>query len=141
MNDWIELLATPLSIAEANAFITDPAAGGICVFAGTTRAETADDGRELVALEYEAYTDMATKQLRDLATAARERWPVLKVAILHRTGRVAVGEPSVVIAVATPHRPEAFTACRFLIDELKKDVAIWKKEVWNQGAGTWVGPT
>ena len=138
MNDWIEITAKPLSIADAERFVVDGGAGGICVFSGNTRAETEKDGRELVALDYEAYASMAEKQLRELVGAARSRWPVIKVAVLHRTGRVAVGEPSVVIAVSTGHRKEAFEACRFIIDELKKDVTIWKKEVWKEGPGTWV---
>ena len=83
---------------------------------------------------------MALNQLQSLAAAARQRWPILKLALLHRIGRVPVGEPSVIIAVSTPHRADAFEACRFLIDELKKDVAIWKKEVWSDGTGTWVHP-
>jgi molybdopterin synthase catalytic subunit len=83
---------------------------------------------------------MAEQQLRDLARAARERFPIVKLAMLHRTGRVALAEASVLIAVSCPHRGEAFDACRFLIDALKKDVAIWKKEIWSDGSGTWVHP-
>jgi molybdopterin synthase catalytic subunit len=139
-DDDIRLTAQPLDVAAAVAFVSDGRAGGIDVFLGTTRAETSPDGRELVALDYEAYEQMATEQLRDLARRAREQWPVVKLALLHRTGRVAVGEPSVLIAVATPHRAESFEACRWLIDTLKKDVAIWKKEVWADGSGTWVHP-
>jgi len=139
-DDDIRLTAQPLDVAAAVAFVSDGRAGGIDVFLGTTRAETSPDGRELVALDYEAYEQMATEQLRDLARRAREQWPVVNLALLHRTGRVAVGEPSVLIAVATPHRAESFEACRWLIDTLKKDVAIWKKEVWADGSGTWVHP-
>ena len=139
-DDDIRLTAQPLDVAAAVAFVSDGRAGGIDVFLGTTRAETSPDGRELVALDYEAYEQMATEQLRDLARRAREQWPVVKLALLHRTGRVAVGQPSVLIAVATPHRAESFEACRWLIDTLKKDVAIWKKEVWADGSGTWVHP-
>ncbi|CAN5528953.1 molybdenum cofactor biosynthesis protein MoaE [soil metagenome] len=140
MTDWIELFTTPLSVADAERYVLDPAAGGTCIFSGNTRCETHADGRELLALDYEAYADMALKQLAEMAGQARERWPVIKLAILHRTGRVAVGEPSVVIAVSTGHRAQAFETCRFLIDELKSDVAIWKKEVWNAGASSWVNP-
>jgi molybdopterin synthase catalytic subunit len=75
-----------------------------------------------------------------LARLARDRWPIVKLAILHRIGRVALAEPSVVIAVSTPHRADSFQACQFLIDELKKSAAIWKKEVWADGSGTWVHP-
>jgi molybdopterin synthase catalytic subunit len=115
----------------------DPEAGGVAVFIGTTRAERDATGRELVALDYEAYPEMAVSQMRDLARRARERWPVVRLALLHRVGRVAPGEPSVLVAVACPHRAEAFDACRWLIDTLKAEVPIWKREVWDDGAGTW----
>jgi molybdopterin synthase catalytic subunit len=120
--------------------VTDPHAGGIDLFLGTTRAETSADGRELVSLDYEAYERMAIEKLHSLAKRARTEWPVIKLAILHRIGPVPVGEPSVIIAVSTPHRADAFAACRFLIDQLKVDVPIWKKEVWADGSATWVHP-
>jgi molybdopterin synthase catalytic subunit len=135
---WIELLPGPLDVARAIDFVTSPAAGGIDLFLGTTRAETAPDGRQLVALDYEAYAEMALKRLRELATQAAARWPVVKLALLHRTGLVPLAEASVLIAVACPHRGESFDACRWLIDSLKIDVPIWKKEVWSDGPGTWV---
>ena len=141
MDDWIELSAAPLSTADAVRFVTSAAAGGISSFLGTTRQETSADGRELIALDYEAYAEMAIEQMRALAARARERWPIVALALLHRTGRVALGEPSVVIAVASPHRAEAFDACRWLIDTLKSEVAVWKKEVWSDGSTTWVGQT
>lgn len=137
--DWIDILDHPLPIDDAIRFVHDPAAGGIDVFLGTTRAETNPDAKPLVALDYEAYSEMAMKQLADLARRAREQWPIVKLALLHRTGRVALAEPSVLIAVSTPHRTDAFEACRWLIDTLKAEVAIWKKEVWSDGTGTWVG--
>jgi molybdopterin synthase catalytic subunit len=141
-DDWIELEAGPLDAARAIAFVASPAAGGVDVFLGCTRAESrAADGRPLVALDYEAYGTMALKEMRGLAAAARARWPVVRLAVLHRTGRVGLAEPSVVIAVATPHRAEAFEACRWLIDELKARVPIWKREVWDDGSGSWVDPT
>ncbi len=139
-DDRITLTPDLLSTADAVAFVTDPAAGGIDLFVGTTRAETAADGRALVALDYEAYADMAVARLTRLVADARGRWPVTKVAVLHRLGRVGVGEASVVIAVSTPHRADAFAACRFLIDQLKVDVPIWKQERWADGTGTWVHP-
>ena len=120
--------------------VHDEKAGGIAVFLGTTRAETSAQGQELIALDYEAYEDMAVAQLQRLAAAARAKWPIIKLAIIHHIGRVALAEPSSVIAVSTPHRADAFDACRFVIDSLKKDVAIWKKEVWADGSGTWVHP-
>ena len=138
--DLIQIRPTPLATSHAIEFVTDPRAGGIDVFLGTTRDETSPEGRALIALDYEAYEQMALEQMRKLAGRARDKWPIVKLALLHRIGRVAVGEPSVVIAVSTPHRAQAFEACRFLIDELKRDIAIWKKEVWSDGTGTWVHP-
>jgi molybdopterin synthase catalytic subunit len=140
LTDWIEILTSPLSPADAARFVTDPAAGGIGLFLGTTRQEQNPAGQSLLALDYEAYAEMAIGQLHDLARRARDRWPIVRLVILHRVGRVAVGEPSVLIAVSTPHRAEAFEACRFLIDALKSEAAIWKKEIWEDGTGTWVHP-
>ncbi|HVT91110.1 MAG TPA: molybdenum cofactor biosynthesis protein MoaE [Tepidisphaeraceae bacterium] len=140
IDDRIEILATDLSWDEAVKSVSDGRAGGIDVFLGTTRAEKAADGRDLIALDYEAYEQMALDQMKALAARAREKWPIVKIAMLHRVGRVLIGEPSVVIAVSTPHRADAFEACRFLIDELKKDIAIWKKEVWSDGSASWVHP-
>jgi len=138
--DWCEILATDLPTAKAVAFVQDDRAGGIGIFLGTTRAETSPTGQSLLALDYEAYGDMAARQLTDLAAEARLRWPILKLVILHRTGRVPLAHPSVLIAVSTPHRAESFDASRWLIDTLKADVAIWKKEIWSGGHGTWVHP-
>ena len=139
MRDVIHLTVDPISASAADE-VRHPAAGGVAVFLGCTRGERHADGRELVALDYQAYAEMALKQLRDLAAAARQKWPIIQLVMLHRTGRVALGEPSVLIAVSTPHRSEAFDACRWLIDALKKDVAVWKREIWTDGSGTWVHP-
>jgi molybdopterin synthase catalytic subunit len=138
-DDWIELHAEPVAIERVVSFVSSGLAGGIDVFLGTTRAETDPAGRRLVALDYEAYREMAASQLRDLAARARERWPITRLAGLHRVGRVEVGRPSVLIAVATPHRAEAFAACRWLIDTLKAEAAIWKKEIWDDGGEAWKG--
>lgn len=140
-DDWIELRPEPLDVARVMAFVASPAAGGIDVFLGTTREETHGDGGRLVALDYEAYGPMALKQMGDLAAGARKRWPIVRLVMLHRTGRVGLAEPSVIIAVSTPHRGDAFDACRWLIDALKADVPIWKKEAWQDGTGTWVHPS
>src|SRR5450432_2537693 len=122
--DMITLTPDPLPFASAIGYVSDPSAGGIAVFLGTTRAETDSTGRTLIALDYEAYAEMAQSQLDALARRARERWPIIRITLLHRTGRVAIGEPSVLIAVSTPHRAEAFEACKWLIDTLKAEVAI-----------------
>lgn len=139
-NDWIEILPTLLDANRAIAFVAAAEAGGIDVFLGTTRSERSAEGRELIALDYEAYQEMAIKQLNELSTIARAKFPIVKLALLHRVGRVAIAEPSVVIAVSCPHRGQAFDACRFLIDELKAQVTIWKKEVWADGSTSWVDP-
>jgi molybdopterin synthase catalytic subunit/GNAT superfamily N-acetyltransferase len=138
--DWIALTSQGLSVATALKLVTDASAGGIAVFLGTTRAETNDRGQPLVALDYEAYPEMALEQMRDLARRARQRWPIVRLALLHCIGRVPLGEPSVIIAVACAHRGEAFDACEWLIDTLKVQVPIWKKEIWSDGTGTWVDP-
>jgi molybdopterin synthase catalytic subunit len=83
---------------------------------------------------------MALKRMKELAAEARKQWPIVRLAMLHRTGRVALAEPSVIIAVATPHRAESFATCRWLIDALKKDVPIWKREIWADREGDWVHP-
>ena len=138
MKDRIELTDRPLDVASAIAFVTDPAAGGVAVFLGTTRQENSADGRQLLALDYEAYAEMALDQMKDLAKQSRARWPIARLALLHRTGRVGLGEPSVIIAVSSPHRGEAFEACRWLIDTLKAQATLWKKEIWTDGTASWV---
>jgi molybdopterin synthase catalytic subunit len=142
MDVRVELTASPIDPGEVLAGVIRPAAGGTALFAGTTRRQ--DGGRRIRHLEYEAYDDMAIAMMRELAAEIGQRWKPLALAIVHRTGRVAPGEPSVVIAVATPHRAEAFEACRHAIDWLKKNVPIWKKEVYEGGEGgeageAWVG--
>jgi molybdopterin synthase catalytic subunit/GNAT superfamily N-acetyltransferase len=136
--DFIGVVPFEISTTVAVELVSDGAAGGIAVFLGTTREDRDAQGRALKALDYETYREMAERQLRDLARQAREKWPIVKLVILHRVGRVGLGQPSVLIAVSTPHRREAFEACEFLIDRLKADVAIWKKEVWEDGSVSWV---
>jgi molybdopterin converting factor subunit 1 len=132
-NDWIDILPTPLHTQAAIGFVSSANAGGINIFLGTTRSEINSDGKNLLALDYEAYHEMALKQLHAMAAQARKDWPIARLVLLHRIGHVPVGHPSVLIAVASPHRAEAFAACRWLIDTLKKEVTIWKKEIWEGG--------
>src|SRR5579862_2610400 len=108
MTNWLELTPNPLSATAAITFVSDPTAGAINIFHGTTRAELDPTGRQLLALDYEAYPEMANQQFQSLAETARSRWPIRKLAILHRTGRVNITEPSVIIAVSTPHRADSF---------------------------------
>jgi molybdopterin synthase catalytic subunit len=115
-----------------------PHAGAVVLFLGTTREIT--NGRQTVALDYEAYHEMAERRLRDLEAEARRRWPVLECIVVHRLGRVPPAEASVAIAVSTPHRSDAFAAGQWLIDSLKRDVPIWKREEWADGSTEWVHP-
>jgi len=134
---WVQVQHVPLDIAAAHSFLQTPGAGGAVVFVGTTRQWT--DSRETLQLEYESYPPMAEKEMLRLATHAKERWQSLRVCLLHRLGTVPVGEASVVVGVATAHRAEAFEACRYLIDTLKRDVPIWKREHYADGTTEWVG--
>ena len=137
MGDWIDILLDELDIKTAIESVSHPDAGGIDVFIGVTRSEKRADGVELLALDYEAYNEMAVEQMKTLLEAAKATWPICRAAILHRVGRVAIGQASVVIVVSCPHRGQAFEACRYLIDELKKSVTIWKKEVWADSTANW----
>jgi len=109
------------------------ACGGECVFLGRTRSETHPKLGPLIRLEYEVYAPMATKVLNQMATDAVERYGCQALRIVHAQGSVAPGEASVVIQVATPHRGEAFEACRYLIDRIKHKLPVWKKELWRDG--------
>ena len=129
--------AEPLSVDDALAFVEDPAAGGTCVFVGTVRDASAD-GSTVTGLRYESWDELAVERLREIAERLCGRWPIRKIALLHRTGDLDVGKASVVIAVSAGHRAEAFDACREGIEQLKHDVPIWKKEVLASGEGHWV---
>ena len=109
--------------------------GALVVFEGIVREHSR--GKQVRALVYEAYGSMAQKQIEQLAEEAARRWPITNLAVVHRTGTLQVGEVSVVIAVGAPHRGEAFDACEWLIDELKRTVPIWKKEIYTEGEA-WV---
>ena len=134
----IQLTSEPIDIAALVKNAGHPAAGAVVLFLGTTRELTA--GRQTVALDYEAYPEMAERRLAEMETEARRRWPVLECMIVHRLGRVPVTEASVAIAVSTPHRADAFAAGQWLIDSLKRDVPIWKREQWADGSTEWVHP-
>ncbi len=138
---WVELFDHPIPTARIREYIVgDPAMGGLVTFEGATRAEVDAEHGRLVRLDYEAYPAMAIRQMMLLANTAVERWSAGRVALVHRLGPVPVGETSVAIAVASPHRAQAFEACRWLIDSLKSDVPIWKKDVFASGFVRWVDP-
>jgi molybdopterin synthase catalytic subunit len=111
-------------------------AGAVLVFQGVARNNS--EGRQVVALEYDAYPKMAVRKLREVAQDVRARWPVTGIAVQHRTGRLAIGEASLLVAVSSAHRAEAFEACLYAVDRIKQTVPIWKKEIWQDGDGAWV---
>ena len=128
----VEILDTVLPVAEVTETIKAGNDGAVCVFDGIVRNNTR--GRQTLYLDYEAFREMALTQMEGLAREAVTRFGVREVALLHRLGRLQVGETSVLIAVASAHRGAAFDACRWLIDTLKKQVPIWKKETFVDGA-------
>ena len=132
-DDWVALMPVPLPAADASAWVVRTDCGATVTFTGTARDHA--PGRPGVhRLEYEAYDGPAIVRLQALLTEVRRRWPTLgRVALLHRTGVVELGEAAVVVAVSAPHRTEAFEAARFAIDELKRTVPIWKREAWEGG--------
>jgi molybdopterin synthase catalytic subunit len=134
----IQLTHEPIDTAAIVKQASHPKAGAVVLFLGTTRELT--DGKQTVALDYEAYGEMAERKLTDLEAEARHRWPVIECIVVHRLGRVPPTEASVAIAVSTPHRGDAFAAGQWLIDSLKRDVPIWKREQWADGTTEWVHP-
>lgn len=132
----IRITTEPIGADEAAGFVGDPSAGGTCVFVGTVRDHSA--AGSVTGLTYEAWEERAAKRLEEIGGEMLEKWPVRKVALLHRTGDLAIGEASVVVACSAPHRAEAFDACRYGIERLKEDVPIWKKEHLAQGESHWV---
>lgn len=115
-----------------------PSDGAVCLFVGVVRNES--EGKETVAIEYQAYEEMAEMELAHVAASVSQEWPGAFVRISHRVGRLEVGEPSVAILVTAPHRETAFAACRLAIEWLKETVPIWKKEIRPDGSGEWVEP-
>jgi molybdopterin synthase catalytic subunit len=130
----IRLVREAIDLAALQA--TKPADGALCLFVGVVRDHNA--GRRVLRLEYEAYEEMALPLMEKIAAECRERWPVTDVRIVHRLGPLAIGEASVAVAVASPHRREAFEACRYAIDTLKATVPIWKKEFYADGAAAFI---
>jgi molybdopterin synthase catalytic subunit len=136
-DDVYRVVQEPLSPDAIAAAVDDPGSGGIVIFSGVVRNETG--GRSVKFLEYEAHAPMAEGKMREIGETIRSRWPgVKRVAMLHRIGRLEIGEASVLIAVSAAHRHEAFEACRYAIDTLKRTVPVWKKEHFEDGE-IWVG--
>jgi molybdopterin synthase catalytic subunit len=134
----IELTAEPLDVRRTEAAVAHPGAGAVCSFTGVVRDH--NRGEAVTRLEYEAYGGMAEREMRRIADEIAERWPGTRVAMVHRTGQLEIGEASVLISVSAPHRADAFDACRHAIDRLKESVPIWKKEHASSGAVWLEGP-
>lgn len=125
----------PINVQSVIEAAQSEAAGAINVFIGTVRNQTSQ--KAVVGLDYEAFEAMAIKKMQEIADEAKGKFPVLKVAMAHRVGKLKLGEIAVVIAVSTQHRAESFAACKFIIDALKEVVPIWKKEIFEDG-DVWV---
>jgi molybdopterin synthase catalytic subunit len=132
-----EIVDHSIDVDRLVAAVTRPGTGAVVTFVGNTRDHNA--GRKVDRLEYEAYPEMAVREMEGIAGEARQRFGAIGVAIVHRVGVVEIGEASVAIAVSAAHRDAAFQACRFAIDRLKEIVPIWKKEHY-QGGEVWIGP-
>ncbi len=130
------LSGEPLDLGSVIAEVADERAGAVATFQGTVRRQSR--GRQVIALEYEAYSGMAEKVMAEIADGAKARYTLCEVAVAHRVGRCEVGEVSVAIAVSAPHRQDALSACRDVIDELKERVPLWKKELY-EGGEEWIG--
>jgi molybdopterin synthase catalytic subunit len=132
------LTEEPIDFAALTESVRSTDSGAVVLFLGTVREMT--DGRRTTALDYEAFGPMAESKLSEIEAEARRRWPIDRIAVVHRVGRLELGEVSVAVAVSSPHRGEAFEAARYLIDTLKETVPIWKKENWDDGTTEWVHP-
>ena len=130
-----EVTAEPLDPQRLTSAVRKDESGAVALFLGVVRDNSR--GRRVLYLEYDAYPEMATRVMRRIAAEALERWPLTDVAMQHRTGRLEIGETSLLIAVSSPHRKEAFEACHHLVDRFKETVPIWKKEVW-EGGEVWI---
>ena len=124
--------------SEVREAVEAPDAGAIVLFLGTVRNNT--DGRSVQHLEYEAYPPMAEKKMAEIAQEISDKWGIHRVAMIHRVGKLEIGEVSVAVAVASPHRKDGFEACQYAMNRLKQIVPIWKREVWADGDAGWVKP-
>jgi molybdopterin synthase catalytic subunit len=132
----VRVAARAVDPREALAFVADPATGGTCLFVGTVRDHS--DAGDVTGLDYESWDELAERRLHEIAREMVEGWPLCRVALVHRTGRLEIGEVSVAVACSAPHRAEAFEACRHGIERIKQDVPIWKKESLATGESQWV---
>lgn len=133
------LTRSPIMVDALLAQVQGPELGGTCVFLGTVRNGPEEGG--VTEIEYTAHPEMADAEIERMLGEARARWPAARIALRHRIGRVPAGEASIAIVAAAPHRAEAFTACRYVIEEVKKRLPVWKKEYRADGTAVWVDPS
>jgi molybdopterin synthase catalytic subunit len=133
------LTRSPISLDALLDEVSAPERGGTCLFLGTVR--NGPDEQGVTAIEYSAYEEMVEVEFGRLLADAGQRWPDTRIAVRHRLGVIPPGEASIAIAAAAPHRAEAFAACRFVIEEVKRRVPVWKKELRVDGTATWVDPS
>ncbi len=136
-DDFFKITSQKIKIEEAIKKVSGKEAGALVTFIGTVRK--ASRGRDIKHLEHEAYNEMALKEIRKIAEVIKERWNIRKLAIVHRTGKLNLGEASILIAVSAPHRKEAYQASKYAIEKLKESTPIWKKEAWGSGEEWIVG--
>ena len=129
----MHLTRDPLDVGDLLTEVQSPERGGTCVFLGTVRNDAG-----VTSIDYSAYESMAVEEIERILAEARERWPRSRVMLQHRLGVIPVGEASIAIAAAAPHRDEAFAACRYAIEEVKKRLPVWKKELRGDGSEQWV---
>lgn len=135
----IELTEQPINYAVLVEGVRSHLAGAVVLFLGTVRELTA--GKQTASLDYEAYSEMAIRQLHGLIDEAETRWPVQKAGVIHRLGHLELGDIAVAVAVSCPHRREAFESGQWIMDRIKEVVPIWKKENWADGSTEWVHPS
>lgn len=133
----LDITTDPIDLDALVRGVRTDACGAVVAFAGVVRATSPDEPRPVECIRYEAYPALALPQLRAIADAARAAYGPLEIAIVHRTGEVRLGEASIGIAVAAPHRGRAFDGCEFAIDEIKARLAVWKQEVFANGETAW----
>ena len=136
-DDLVAVSASPIDATALLAHVEDPSCGAVVLFLGVVRDHSPGGINDVTHLEYETYGEVVEDKIAEIVAETRQKWPVVKVAAVHRVGELGVGETSVGIAVSSPHRTDAFPAGRYLIDELKSRAPIWKKEHWPGGA-EWV---
>lgn len=133
---FVDVTGAEIRPDDVRARVGDPTDGAVLLFLGTVRDH--NDGRPVERLHYDAYRDMAVRELRSIAEAAAQRAGSDRIAVVHRTGTLDIGEVSLAVAVSSPHRAEAFEAARWIIEEIKRRVPVWKREHYADGKGEWL---